>query len=273
MNTKTKSNANAAILNQIVSSIHTLEEKYGIILPTSKEEADKFMFMPGYTFKYKNLKAELFADAVKTKGFDGLPQIVSNSAYQKMDGFKFAFFKDEVVGKELYRGVRDMDYHANLLCDEKYHHGMGDMSGGIFAAIVEVKAKNYTDQNGTDYVLKLKAPNMKIVGLSTLFVQLSGFLNKSADLKKLYGDKFDMFQEFKQDISDTDFNKVVQLIVENMGLLAMFLDYEAVYNDTFPEIAILNRAKICVSQSEYERVCAASTHHKAGRGDLGKNMQ
>jgi len=42
--------------------------------------------------------------------------------------------------------------------------------------------------------------------------------------------------------------------LNNLSFAAIYLGYDAIYNYSYPSFAILNREKICVSQSEYDRI-------------------
>lgn len=258
----------------LISHMKFLEIKYGMNLATSQKEDEAFQLIPLYSFNKLKLRDELFEYDARMNGYCELPQIVDDKVYAKMPGYKYAFFKDETIGGELFRGTSSADFHANLLCDKEYHLGRGDMSNGIFVAIVLEKAKTYAgSEENHGLVLRLKAPDMKIAGYTSLLVNLTKMLKGEESAKQAFGEKFDTFQTFLKTTDKNDLEKFIGLMHEDMGIFAMFLGYDAIYNETYPEMAILNRSKITVSQSEYERICAASKKHKHGRGELGATLE
>lgn len=213
---------------------------------------DAFLF----SFFQKQLRNELFGKLVKLSGYDNLPTIVPDEQYKKMNGFDFNYMSINIRGNEAYCGARDINHHANLLFDETYHFGTGDVSNGLYASINNEIALNYTaDLKNTELVLKLKMPDMKIIDDLSISIDLTKIVNGQKATCLSHEKILLEIKEFFESIEDeSERAKFANLFFEDLGLVAILLGYDALYDHHFPAFAMFNRSKIYVSESEYKRI-------------------
>ena len=79
-----------------------------------------------------NIGYEIFEFMVQLYNGGKLPQVLSSNEY------------DELSTHELYRGVKDMNYHKNLLCAEKYFCGKSAYGNGIYTSVLPSEAARHT---------------------------------------------------------------------------------------------------------------------------------
>lgn len=204
----------------------------------------------------QEFRIQAFAQMVEAVGYTDLPQIVSNEKYAKLDGFHFDYIGHHIKGKELYRGVREIEHHANLLFDEHYHKGVGDACNGLFASDIYDKANLYSSKNSKhDCVLKFKAPDLKIIDDFTLKIEISKIFNGEEPSVESHKQILEEIKNFTLAIPEPKHQTAFfYTLLNDPSITAILLGYDAVYDNNFPAFAILNRGKICVSNAECERI-------------------
>ena len=249
-------------LEKLYEIMTALEQELGI-LPSQNLAPD--LQNPNFADYFKHLaerefRNRVFNQMIQAVSYTDLPQIVSNEKYSKLAGFYFNYLGININGSELYRGVREIDHHANLLFDEEYHKGIGDVCNGLFSSNIYDKAALYGGQDSNnDCVLKFKAPEMKIVDDETLIIDITRvFQNQSPSIES-HQQILEEIKKFTFSIKNPEHQSAFfNMLLNDPSLIAILLGYDAVYEHNFPAYAMLNRGKIVVSEKEYERICKES---------------
>lgn len=217
---------------------------------------------PVEAFELKQLQEEIetamLKHTIKNFGYNKKPQVVSDDEYRKIKPTFQKYLGVSIKINEVYRGARNIEHHANTLCDDDYHVGVGDMCRGLHSALVYNTALSYTNTTDDNYILHFKMPNMNIADSLTLQIDISNaFFNGC--VSKQNEEKLREITSFVMSIEDlNDRNDFANIFVNDLAQLAIFLGYDAVYDHNFPAYAVLNRGKMCVSESEYNRICEQS---------------
>ena len=245
-------------LEKLYKIMLSLEAELGV-LPSLNVSPD--IQTPSLDDYYKKLaeqefRIQAFSQMVEAVGYTDLPQIISDEKYAKLAGFTFDYLGQHIVGKELYRGVREIEHHANLLFDENYHKGVGDICNGLFTSANYDMASLYSSKNSKhECVLKLKAPKMQIIDDITLRADISLIFNGEEPSVESHKQILEEIRDFTLSIPDTKYQSAFYYtILNDPSIIAIILGYDAVFDHHFPAYAILNRGKICVSNSECERI-------------------
>ena len=253
-------------LKNLYEIMTSLEQELGV-LPSLNLSPD--VQAPSLADYFKKLaerefRTRAFSQMIKSARYTSLPQIVSDEKYKKLAGFYFDYLGLQIKGTELYRGVREIEHHANLLCDEEYHTGIGDVCNGLFAANTYDKAALYKGQDtNLDCVLKFKAPEIKIIDDDTLKIDLSRVFDSKEPSVESHKQDLKKVKKFISSIKNSEHQDAFfYMLLNDPSLIAILLGYDAVYEHNFPAIAILNRGKIVVSEKEYQRICEASNHKR-----------
>ncbi len=245
-------------LKQFCEILKDLQKQYGE-LPTFENNSMNRNSTIDYSKRNMEgqIRTELFNRAIKLFGYNSFPQIFSDASYKKLENVTFDYLGAKIKPTEVYRGVRNINHHANLLFDETYHAGIGDACNGLFTAINIDVAKQYIGghENQTN-ILTFKLPNIKVIDDLSLAIATSRIFEKNAPPTK--DASILEMSEFVSTLSDGDADKLYYSFINDPSLLAMFLGYDAVYDHHFPAFALLNRGKICVSESEANRIAKAS---------------
>ncbi len=211
-----------------------------------------------------------FAYAVQLYGYNGFPQVVPDQKF------------DAVPSTTLYRGVKDTEHNANLLCDYDYHYGFGTWGDGIYSITERPIAFHYTkksplsaentesEEELNQRIMTFKVdPRTKFVNLNKIFqqVRLAGpaRLLCLPEVRELF--------KFSHTLSKERENLLNQLLTSNISLAALFIGYEGLkyFGDADEETdVLLNRGKMIVSESEFRRVCALSRKYKDGTIDFAQ---
>lgn len=203
-----------------------------------------------------NKDYSIFVLMTRLYDYDGFPQISDNASYKKANF------------KEFYRGVKDIEHHANLLCDHNYHFGKGTICNGIYATTIKGAATNYTakcgfsneqSQHQTANVLTLKLnPDSKIGNILDLSDQFNGFTMPSKGV-------FELLEYIKTDVPFKYRDEIMRIFGNDMAKVGIALGYDAVMGGANNILAVLNRSKIIVSENEYKRVVSKSKYYNLDR--------
>ena len=211
-----------------------------------------------------NVTHEIFDFVIDLFEYNRFPQVEKDEDYKNF------------ASKEYYRGVKNIDHHGNILVDYNYHRGIGIFGNGIYSTPDLHKATLYTkrnphnlltfkfsgkiayprdDTNYTDYICgRIKKGNFKF---------------QSHDEEE----KIDTLKKFYDSLSNTaekeDFKNV--FFYRDPSIFKIFLGYDALYSQD--NLIVFNRKKMLISQSEYDRICEASTYYKNGIIDFEKKIQ
>ena len=200
---------------------------------------------------------EIFKYMVSLSGFNGLPSVVSDK--------KFNTIKSPVI----YRGVDKMAYAQNLLTENNYHHGKG-YANGIFTTNKKNIALSYTrDINWIEIYLN-KLNQTKPVNPDNII---------SLKVEKASKIPYQLLEIFAKEIMHGDFNNIenetkikllnfvnfvysienneeclrfLNIFLQDLSKLAIYLGYDCISEPN--GVIILNRGKIAVSQSEFDRI-------------------
>lgn len=248
-------------LKKLYEIMTSLEQALGV-LPSLNTELTQKPSLEQYFKKMaeREFGIQAFTQILKAVGYTAFPEIVSDEKYSKLSGFTFDYLGVHVQGSELFRGVRDIDHHANFLCDEEYHTGVGDACNGIFASSTYDKADLYSDKSSNrDCVLKFKTPEMKIIDDDTLKIDLTRIFDGHEPSVESHKQILEELKTFTLSIKNKNHQEAFfSMLLNDPSILAMILGYDAVYDHNFPAFAILNRGKVVVSEKEYERICRES---------------
>lgn len=209
------------------------------------------------------IKNKLFNKLIKLSNLTEYPQIVTDKDYENLSDFAFSYMGMIFKVNELYRGVRKIDHHKNLLFDADYHTGIGDVSNGIYLSMRYDTALTYTNNYSKECVLKLKTPNIKVTDDLSLQIALSQILYSDNSLSDKNQDLIEI-RTFFENIKDrTAKENFANLLFDDLGLVAILLGYDAIYDHNFPSFALFNRGKICVSETESKRIKNLTTNQNA----------
>lgn len=240
----------------------------------------KLAFIADYIDKHRDnpdFHIEYDMHMIKQKGEDELFGIITNLfGFNKLPKVERNEFKLETF-KEMYRGAPKKTFHANLLVDKDRYFGTGDHGHGVYATddhgISRYYARN--GQVGGDemrfYLIGAQ------VGTERLIRRVGDYLKgKIPDYRPSYGEVIDFktgkpepldfeysanrvkwLEEFISGIQDEELKKLfLNVICRDYGKMAILLGYDAfvVYDKSAGNVVILNRNKITVAQSEYDRI-------------------
>lgn len=197
-------------------------------------------------------------------GANKFPQVIEDKEFEAL---KFT---------KLYRGVVDIEHHANLLCDYDYHYGYGMYGGGgLYMSDDRIQAMRYA-RNKPENILTLKFEGKVIdekeLGfcLDYLEYSIKGEEYEIEKLKIKIANSQDeqliklLIDYYKQLKADKDKELFKTIFIKQYSNLALILGYDAM-GYTYNEILIvLNRGKLIVSKSEFERVTSKSKNYKGG---------
>ncbi len=210
----------------------------------------------------------------KLYGYTELPQVVKDQDYKKLQA------------REFFRGIENMDYHAELLSNEDYYQGYWHNGIGIFCTTKSEWAEGFTLNKGTDHVIKFKYVGKILDRINDKGVNLDyyralrlghyetiqdeniikkcqmfrDFINdKQSDVPNIKG----IDQEYAKRCGKQDF---ADLIICDETFMSTFLGFDGFEFDIngyrSPEMVIQKRGKMVVSLSEYNRICQASQNYK-----------
>ena len=217
---------------------------------------------PEGTLNFSNYK--FYTYLVNLCGANKFPQVVEDKEFIKIKSTTF------------FRGATDIEHHANLLCDYDYHYGYGMYGGGgLYMSSDRTQVIRYA-RNIPKNVLTLKfvgkAINEKELNSCLDYLEFS-ITNEEYKIKKLnikianlkdeqlLNFLIDYYKQLKTDIDKELFKTI---FIKRYSNLALILGYDAM-NYTYNELLIvLNRGKLIVSKSEFERVTNLSKNYKGG---------
>ena len=142
------------------------------------------------------------------------------------------------------------------MCDEVYHHGVGDVCSGLYTSLSSGTALAYTNTTNNDLVLKLKLSDAKIIDDLSVTLDISAVFQGDTCLNTAHQTTLSEIKNFISSIDDDSHRaEFTFTLLNDLAIIAMFLGYDAMYDHNFPSIAIFNREKICVTENEFERIC------------------
>ncbi len=219
-----------------------------------------------YSLRHTNMiRYRFFSYLVDALGFNALPNVVSDIQFSR------------VPTRTLYRGTPDINNHANLLVDFDYHKGCGVQGSGLYASDSYWHANEYANEI-KDFVLKFKlCPSTKVIHFNKMhqiecallgdFETQSGYAIDDQGIRagindtaiKNYKTLVDFCRAHKNDMG---FEKFILGNFDNFDSnIALFLGYDAFVAGNF---VVLNRGKIIVSESEFNRITSMSKNYKGG---------
>ena len=196
------------------------------------------------------LEYKLFGFMIYCYGCNKKPQIIKDDDFDKEFGF------------EEFRGMKKIEYHANLLDDFHYRYGKGNEMNGIFVTPVPYLASQYVIKDHFENILKLKIAGK--IATMDFFKGLieDNLTNKDVptriDREETRYQRFNDLVDFLKSISKEDRQDFVSMLRRDVSKLAIVMGYDAVYDPEYPCFAIVNRNAIKVSEYEYSRIMNAS---------------
>lgn len=175
---------------------------------------------------------------------------------------------DELKTPIEYRGAREIDHHANLLCDYDYHYGYGIYGSGTYITDDLFRARKYAYNNATNVmVFKFigKVLDKKHIRTYEKFLfnlideKPQDVIIEDAEDKRKLEIIANYYYHIKSN-KDKEFFKYL-IILKDYSIIPLFLGYDAIDNNC---LIILNREKIVISQSEFDRITSASKNYKGG---------
>ncbi len=194
---------------------------------------------------------------------------------------------DNLSSKSIYRGVKNINYHANILCDYNYFRANQLIGCGIYFSKHFDCAKKYTKtddkEQNEDNIMSVKLNSEKIINISKL-------LSYKAYLQGIYfgkipekdREKLDFLINFINNIKNNKYRILFKKMFtdfDDYSKIAIYLGYDIVTDNSIGNLCtkddkdsdifiVLNRGKILVSKSEFDRICNASTFYKNGVVDF-----
>ena len=227
---------------------------------------EKYKFLPTFEFRTQeisyedkqledSIKKDVLAKTISLFEYDKLPKIVSDDIYEKMNSINFKNQGVKVFNSELFRGVRNINHHANTLFDKKYHIGLGDVCNGLYATQNFQTAFVYTNCTSEDLVLCMKIPDMRIIDNLTLVCDVQNAFSNNKPTTDENVAILNEIVDFVNLIEDPiKRSKFLYAFLSDLSIVAIFLGYDAVFDTNFPSYAIFNRGKICVSKSQSDKI-------------------
>lgn len=195
---------------------------------------------------------DIFKYMVALNNFNKFPRIVSEKYFKILKSQK------------LYRGVPKISYAKNLIADENYHHGRG-YTNGIFTVKNKQESLPYTvpfDLNKPFDSLLQKPENTFEIKLSEcnkipyFLLEYIAENIKSTSIMGLDGhlkEKVLNFLDFVMSIQDdAECLHFLEIFMHDLSKLALYLGYDCVTDGKYT--IILNRGKIVISDTEFERI-------------------
>lgn len=221
----------------------------------------KLLFDYILQFKNKNLSSspsdraryKIYTYAVCLCDFNKFPQVVNDNEYNKL------------LHEEIYRGALVGEYNANLLVDYDYHYGQGYGANGIYGTSSKGMANLYSRKN-PDNVLAFKLANDVKIATERDVLREYEFGFQPQFETRVSQDTKALVNAIKS-IKDAEEQYYIKnVLLNDCGLLAMLYGYDALLADAGEGfiVSVMNREKIVVSQSEFDRVCALSKAYKDG---------
>jgi len=205
-------------------------------------------------FAYSRLTAFL----VNYYNMTNKPQIIDDTVYENLNSTL------------VYRGERTTEHARNLIQDEDYHTGGGTFGDAIYTTTSKDFAKCYSycwDNKKPGICVEYKLiPDALILSNSTLeklkdLIKLH-YYNHKIDLENLNiinKERFLALLDYLKYKGDEYFTE--SFIAEHSNALAIYLGYDILQaNDSY--YMILNRNKLCLSESEYNRVIEQAKKEK-----------
>ncbi len=216
---------------------------------------------------WKN-RREAFPYVVDLFGFNEFPKVVSDEDFKKLNTPK------------LYRGSKDVEHIANMLCDFEYHHGTG-INDGLYVSNDSENALIYTSNElkaiNSDRMIMLKLdPSAKICKLSDIIAvsrHLLGYIIgvgknvlKKENVMPLVMEKFASYNNLQElmekaealfdFVSNIKSNQEREIFIYSLkdehSKLSIYFGFDAM-QVTSKNFAVFNRGKFVVPQSEFNR--------------------
>lgn len=220
---------------------------------------------------YMCTKYDLFGEFMfKLYGYNSKPQIVPDQQYISTQE------------PTLYRG-KNADFLANILCDDSYHLCSLYHGTGIYSTKDEQVAKIYENRshNGTTLNFKIdgKIADRKLIkqvseiwgGYATKY-DIQDIKAEFPEIAKKCEEIFKFLNTLPTTNRPEDVHRyqmkswfTEEFFTANPAYIAAYLGFDAVSINNYDgeeEIIVLNRGKMVVSLSEYNRICAASKRYK-----------
>lgn len=189
--------------------------------------------------------------------FGDFPTVVEDKPYSRLER------------PEYFRSASSFDHLANTLVDFDRHYGWGSFSNGLYFDYRKEHAARYhmPSKNQEPIVMKVKLGTSNIVNalwLKKAFVEAL----ETNNLPKLIENKMRTLIQFLISISNDevfDGELFVDMLLLDPSKLAIILNIDALKlkGEWHPSsIIILNRGKIVISKSEFNRICENSNLYK-----------
>lgn len=195
-----------------------------------------------------------------------LPQIFDDDIYET------------ITTPPIYRGEKTACFAKNLIADLNYHTGGGTFGDGIYITAVKSYASIYGNEyaNNKGVLVEYKlAPNTLIVNYEVL-KQLKQIIKSQLELKKrqpiedidiINKEKFIALIEYLKIKNNVDFNEC--FLSRHSNSLAIYLGYDALY--AHQNFIVFNRNKLCLSESEQNRIIKLAQKEKNNQHSLSMN--
>ena len=250
-------------LNLLFDYYKKLQENY------KKESKLELKFFKDENFKKSYVVGLQFAKyLINLYDYNSFPKVISDENFETLNSTIF------------YRGVADINHHANMLCDYDYHCGSGARGCGIYISEKQSIAQDYTKGNNEN-ILTLKFTGTALPGnehdklrkyfdISILEINKKIKFYKPQSIKSEDKEKLDYLIEYYKALPSSEEQSILRNIVSyEPPFLPIYLGYDAngmewgEGKDT-EVLMILNRSKIIISQSEFDRITSASKNYKGG---------
>lgn len=237
------------------------------LLPINKNEL-KIAFS---TFKYDKTDADIiYKYIVDLYGYNGFPQIVTDTYYKRLQK------------PEIFRSADTFDHLANTLVDFDMHYGWGFAANGLYFDSNKLRAAEYhanlpkadwanNEEKKNEVlsrVLKVKLNSYKIINIQYIKSELKKSINGKLTTNEIFREKMETLTSFLSTITyDKIFDEklFIHMLLNDPAKLCVILGIDAlnVKNEFHPiSTVVLNRAKLTVSKSEFNRICENSNFYK-----------
>lgn len=205
---------------------------------------------PNYMYRY----------ALYLRGYDKKPQVVKDSAFEKLSSPQHGS-----ASSTIYRGLSQFEHLKELVDDDEYHIGYGGHGLGLYFTPTHFTAKTYSRGDDENVLTAKLAPSTKIMDRSLLSSIQSNLLHLTWDNKhNCYVSKATDNNPVSRYISNElinalttihtdDTDKFIQFLADNNSTLLVMLGYDVIMQ-TEDILAVSNRSKLILSESEYKRI-------------------
>ena len=263
-------------LSMILDLIYYFEEEYNTNFVKDNLSLNVSFLVSEDKLKVRN---EIFNEMIELFGYDGMPEILDDEEYFKLEPFNVNF-EIEFDKQELWTASKDFFHNFKLVNSRSYYKGIYKFSNGIYSAPSKEDAMKYANAvkkdnlyferdinlkqdifNQLTYTIPFKMPYAKVIKDTDLQYIISSIFYDGRVVNKDNHKEKQLLNFVKTLYNDELKFKLAFLFENDLAKLAIILGYDAVFitKDYEFYFQVLNRSKMIFStpnyvKSEYEMI-------------------